>query len=826
MAFADTQKLVVQLDLKGNLNAKLGEAARAVQGFDKATSNTQRSLSRFGRNIERGVVLGIAATGTALLGVVKAAADYESAFAGVRKTVSATEPELKALSEGFRQLSKEIPISASELARLGEAGGALGVPTAQLKEFVRVTALIGVTTNLSADEAANSLGILGNVLHLTGAEYSKFASSLVALGNAGASTESDIIAISERIGAAGHLIGVSTQDILGFSSAVASLGIESEAGGTALQKFFIDSAKKVAGGGKDLKEFATVAGVSAKAFKKAFAEDASGALQDFLAGLGKLSQSKQLTILEDLGFNDARITRTLLGLANNTKLVSDQMGVANKAFAENTALTKEAEQRFNTFDSQLTITKNVLTDMAITIGSKLLPKITPLLKRLNEFIGQNQGKISEFGDKLATGFEKFADALQKVDWKPFIDGLKLSASIAKTAIDLFMSLPNEVKAAAIGAFAVNKLTGGLPVAVAKDVGGAVLGHFAARGSSPANPLWVAQVGGPGGLLGGAIPAAEGAAAAGGLGVGTIVAGIAAGAAISALGIMGLGWLITATSSPEQLAKGAQNAIDQNRQKHGLSTQTGTAASRTADAEISARRTEAAENRQSLVDNANRINRDAEINARRIEAEENRTGKLVGVNGKFISHTITVLGAQFGKDIKGLKAATKPVDIAKFAKAIAADVAKGSGSVAGTQGVLKELKIKLAETHDPKLQAVLRRAIHDVQVKLPNRQWVDKELALGRKIADSSGSSSKRIADLKTIETSLRAHGDRHAAAQIRKLEQQIAATKRVTVAELQTRQAVKDKDLSVTTNVTVRASLSLHGQSVTRVRAASMGFNQ
>jgi hypothetical protein len=169
------------------------------------------------------------------------------------------------------------------------------------------------------------------------------------------------------------------------------------------------------------------------------------------------------------------------------------MGVANKAFAENTALTKEAEQRFNTFDSQLAITKNTLTDMAITIGSKLLPKITPLLKQLNEFVGAHAADIEKFGTDLAAGFERFANALQKVDWKPFIDGLKLSASIAQTAVKLFMSLPKELQAGLIGGFAVNKLTGGLPTSIVKDVGGALLKRLADRGSSPGNPMWVKDI---------------------------------------------------------------------------------------------------------------------------------------------------------------------------------------------------------------------------------------------------------------------------------------------------------------------------------------------
>lgn len=501
MAFADTQELVVELNLKGNFKSALRSARSDFQAFDKATSRTQKSLGKFGSNIGKAVKVGAAAAAGGFLLLVNSASDFESAFAGVRKTVDGSEEQLQKLSDDFRKLSKEIPISAAELARLGEAGGALGIPIDQLEEFVRVTALLGVTTNLTADEAADSLGVITNILHLTGDEYSKFASALVALGNAGASTESDIIAIAERTGAAGELIGLTTEQVLGLSSAVASLGIEPEAGGTALQKFFIDTAKFVADGGEELELFAKISGTSSKQFKKNFDKDAGAALQRFLANLGKLDQGEQLRILEDLGFSESRITRTLLGLANNEKLVTDQMGVANKAFKDNTALTKEADQRFKTFASQLQITKNILTDMAITIGSKLLPKITPLLQRLNKFVNENQPAIEKFGTDLASGFEKVANAVGKVDWTPFIDGLKLSAELAQGAFNVFNALPDDFKKLILIGAGINKVTGGLITSLGKDIVGALGGQFLGRGSSPANPLWVTSVGGVGGVPG-------------------------------------------------------------------------------------------------------------------------------------------------------------------------------------------------------------------------------------------------------------------------------------------------------------------------------------
>lgn len=508
MPTAETARLVAELTLKDKLSGGVRSAIGGVDKLDKAFGRTQKSLGKFGGNIQKGLIVGATAAAGGLALVVNAARDYETAFAGVRKTVNATEPELKALSDGFRAMAREIPISAAELASLGETAGALGIEgTKNIQEFVRVTALLGVTTDLTSQDAATSLGIIANVLHLTSDEYSKFASSLVALGNAGASTESQIIEIAQRAGAAGELIGISTSQVLGFSSAVASLGIDAEAGGSAIQKFFIDSAKSIAGGGTDLAVFAKTAGVSAKTFAAAFKKDAGAALQSFLAGLGKLDQAAQLDVLDKLGFTDVRITRTLLGLANNTKLVADQMGVANTAFGQNTALTKEAQQRFNTFDSQLQITKNTLTDIGITIGSKLLPKITPLLKRLNEFVTANQGKIEQFGDDLAAGFERFADAVGKVDWRPFVDGLKTSVSLAKGAFDAFNALPDDFKKLILVGAGINKITGGLLTSFGADLAGAFGKQFLARGSNPANPLFVADV--TGGFGGGGLAGAAG-----------------------------------------------------------------------------------------------------------------------------------------------------------------------------------------------------------------------------------------------------------------------------------------------------------------------------
>ena len=70
------------------------------------TAAQQASRSLFGLTVP------IAAIGTIS---TKSFLDFESSFAGVRKTVEASEPFFQQLSDSIRQMAKEIPISVNEL---------------------------------------------------------------------------------------------------------------------------------------------------------------------------------------------------------------------------------------------------------------------------------------------------------------------------------------------------------------------------------------------------------------------------------------------------------------------------------------------------------------------------------------------------------------------------------------------------------------------------------------------------------------------------------------------------------------------------------------
>lgn len=151
------------------------------------------------------MAVGAVAAG-ALIGSAKAAIDWESAFAGIRKTVDATEQEFSALSEGIQIHVSGDPVTANKLAGLGEVAGQLGVHgTDNVLKFIKVTSAMGVATNLASDVAATEFARIANVMQEPIDNVDRMGSSVVELGNNFATTESEIVAFASRIAGAGKV---------------------------------------------------------------------------------------------------------------------------------------------------------------------------------------------------------------------------------------------------------------------------------------------------------------------------------------------------------------------------------------------------------------------------------------------------------------------------------------------------------------------------------------------------------------------------------------------------------------------------------------------
>lgn len=332
----------------------------------------------------------------------KASIDYESAFAGVRKTVDASEKEYAALSKGIMDMSKRLPTAATDIAEVAESAGQLGIKKENILDFTQTIIDLGESTNLSREQAATEFARFANIVQMPQDQFENLGSSVVALGNNLATTESEIVSMGMRLAGVGAQVGMSESDIMALAGAMSSVGIEAEAGGTAMSMVMKKINTAVMDGDVKLDAFAEAAGVSSKKFAKAWKDDPVKAMDMFVKGLGKSGEEGEnlAEILGFLGIKGIREQDTMLRLAGAGDLLAESVEISSKAWKENTALSNEAQQRYETMASKLSMVKNNIFAFAKDIGDILTPYVIKAADAFNGFINKLSGMSK--GAKVAT----------------------------------------------------------------------------------------------------------------------------------------------------------------------------------------------------------------------------------------------------------------------------------------------------------------------------------------------------------------------------------------------------------------------------------------
>lgn len=397
------------------LEAQLGREFRTT--FAKARGelgDTADSAESFGSRATQAVdavssVLAAAGISAALKEIkegfdecVQASMDFESAITGVAKTTDLTDEELADMSDAIKAMSTEIPASTTEIAAVAEAAGQLGIQKDALLDFTRVMTMLGTATNMTAEDAATALARFANITGMSADNYDRLGAVIVDLGNNFATTESEITQMGTRLASGGKLAGLTEPQIMALAAAMSSVGIEAEAGGTAMTQTLNAIEKAVATGEDSLQSFADVAGMSADSFAEMWNTDALGALTAFIRGLGNLDEQGEsaVLVLEDLGLTGIRQSNMLKSLALAADQMDSAVQTANTAWDENIALTNEANKRYATTQSKLDMMQNAYNNLKVAIGDAFTPALrdaydagTDVLNVLGEFVQENPALV-------------------------------------------------------------------------------------------------------------------------------------------------------------------------------------------------------------------------------------------------------------------------------------------------------------------------------------------------------------------------------------------------------------------------------------------------
>lgn len=373
------QKVADALNKSEREAKEYGEALQKASGESETLGNKAANAGELIQDAFAtiGAVAALNKIKDGFVSAASAAIEFESAVTGVYKTVDGTEEQLAEISSDIKEMSLVIPSSTTEIAGVAESAGQLGIATENITDFTEVMINLGESTNLSSEQAASSLAKFSNITNMSADNYENLGSAIVALGNDFATTEADIVEMSTRMASAGTLAGMSESDILGLSAAMSSVGIETEAGGSAMSKLMTDIQVAVETGNSSLEDFASVAGVSCEQFVDMFEHRAVDALYSFIDGLNDVERNGETAtvILENMGISEVRLSNAVKSLANNSSGLAGAVSLAGEAWEENTALANEANTRYGTLESRLTMTQNAANNLKIAIGDTLTPTI-------------------------------------------------------------------------------------------------------------------------------------------------------------------------------------------------------------------------------------------------------------------------------------------------------------------------------------------------------------------------------------------------------------------------------------------------------------------
>lgn len=342
-------------------------------------------------------------SGAGLLASVGTAISFESAWAGVTKTVNGTSYELDRVNEGLKDLATRTNSSYQDIAHFAELAGQMGVATNDIVTFTKTITELNDTTNLVGDEAAQSLAKIKNIFH--GAEqqemdyYERMGSAIVHLGNNMATTEQDIVNMAETMGSYTHLAGFTEQQTLAMAATLSSLGIQAQAGGSSIGKLVENIESAVSNGVEAVGDFAEAAGVSAQEFYDAWKKDPSEAFATLFEGLGTVENLNK--VLGELGIQNIRVTRTAKSLTSASDLLREALGLSTTAWEENTAMEEEAAKRYDTTAAKLRELWESVKQVASELGEQFLPAIKNIVDGTKNFV-QGFSKMDDGTKKLIT----------------------------------------------------------------------------------------------------------------------------------------------------------------------------------------------------------------------------------------------------------------------------------------------------------------------------------------------------------------------------------------------------------------------------------------
>lgn len=346
------------------------------------------------------------------------AAKFETAMQGVAKQLDGARDDSGKLTQTYydmvkqvQLLGRELPIATNEIAEMVAAGLRMGVAKDEVVEFTRVAAKMGTAFELPVGQLSEDMGKIANMYKIPIKNIEELADSINYLDDNAIAKGGDIIDFLQRVGGTASMVKISAKETAALGSTLLTLGERSETASTSINAVFskLGAANT---GSKPFKAMLKEIGIEAHEMGNMMQKDAVGGIYAVMDAIRKLpTESKK--VMKDVYNKHGKVVgqeltpsttqidavATLFGmehwdtfskLLENRAELEKQIRLSTGKEASG-SMTREFTSRMETTEAQWQTFKNRASELAVNVGSVLLPAI-------NSVMGAIGGVVSKVAD--------------------------------------------------------------------------------------------------------------------------------------------------------------------------------------------------------------------------------------------------------------------------------------------------------------------------------------------------------------------------------------------------------------------------------------------
>lgn len=377
MALVRARTLVIQFvgETRG-IQKAIGEIEKADTPLGK--------IEKAGKAAFTALALGAGAVAGGLAFSAKAFGDFDAALnESIAIMGNVSDSMREDMANAAREVAKTTTFSAEEAASafyyLASSGMDAQQSIAALPQVAQFAQAGMFDLETATDLLVNSqiaLGLQSDDAATNLTNLKRVSDVLTEANNeATGSVEDFAQALTNKAATAMKTMNIDVEEGVAVLAAFAQKGVKGQVAGEKLAIFLRDTAR-AAVRNKD-----AFADMGIEIFdQQGNMKDLAEVVREFETALGPLSDAEKATALENMGMTRSvgDIIRTLMGSSDEIATYEQNLRHAGGATEE------VANKQLQTFNAQMTLLKNQLMDLAIEVGSHLVPKLMPLVAWFRE----------------------------------------------------------------------------------------------------------------------------------------------------------------------------------------------------------------------------------------------------------------------------------------------------------------------------------------------------------------------------------------------------------------------------------------------------------